>query len=92
VNFDFLAPVELSTICPYKGVASDYWSWTGPGEPVANLAWSYPDPLPAVEAVKGCVAFYTEFVDTRVDGELIDRPGIGLTREIATPGQPSTAS
>ena len=84
VRFDLLVPVELSTICPYKGTACDYWSWAGPGEAPPNLAWSYPDPLPAVQAVRGHVAFYNEVVDTFVDGQLIDRPGVGLTRQIAT--------
>jgi uncharacterized protein (DUF427 family) len=92
VRFDLLAPVELATVCPYKGIASEYWSWAGPGDPVPNLAWSYPDPLPAALVIKGCVAFYTEVVDTYVDGELIERPGIGLTRQIATPGQTPAAS
>lgn len=84
VRFDLLTPVELSTICPYKGTASDYWSWAGPGDAAPNLAWSYPAPLPAVQAITGHVAFYNEVVDTFVDDRLTDRPGVGLTRQIAT--------
>lgn len=30
VRLDLLAPVELGTVCPYKGVASDHWPWAAP--------------------------------------------------------------
>ncbi|MFF0127697.1 DUF427 domain-containing protein [Streptomyces mirabilis] len=73
VRLDLLVPSDLSTGCPYKGTAA-YWSWRGAGDAPANLVWSYPEPLPAVGAVKGLLAFYNEAVDITVDGERLERP------------------
>jgi uncharacterized protein (DUF427 family) len=75
VRFDLLTPSGLHTGCPYKGTA-DYWSWSGGGEAKvpANVAWSYPEPLPAAGAAAGHVAFYNEAVDIVVDGERSARP------------------
>lgn len=56
--------------CPYKGFATDYWD--APGSP--SVAWSYPDPYPAVARIKGRIAFYNESVDITVDGEPQPRP------------------
>src|SRR4051794_3145775 len=69
VVWDRLTPVGLRTGCPYKGVAR---YWTHPA--VADVAWSYPDPLPAVGVVRDLVAFYDEAVDVEVDGVAQDRP------------------
>ncbi|MCH0541714.1 DUF427 domain-containing protein [Streptomyces sp. MUM 203J] len=80
VRFELLAPTGHRTRCPYKGVASDYWSWTGPGRVPPHLAWSYPDPLPAVEVITGMVAFCNEFVDLTVDGERLERPVTHFSR------------
>ncbi|WP_405884810.1 DUF427 domain-containing protein [Streptomyces sp. NBC_01384] len=73
VRLDLLVPTEHSTGCPYKGTA-EYWSWRGDADVPPNLLWSYPDPLPAVGAVKGLLAFYNEAVDITVDGERVERP------------------
>ncbi|MGV1007639.1 MAG: DUF427 domain-containing protein [Dermatophilaceae bacterium] len=65
-----LSPSSHETFCPYKGVADRYWSL-----PTAqNIAWSYTDPVPAVEHIAGRVAFYNEFVDIAVDGVAQPRP------------------
>ncbi|MFB9388434.1 DUF427 domain-containing protein [Streptomyces coeruleoprunus] len=74
VRLDLLTPTDHTTRCPYKGVATDYWSWKGAGQVPPNVAWSYPDPLPAVREISGLVAFYNEFVDLLVDGERLERP------------------
>lgn len=78
VRFDLLTPSSLHTRCPYKGVATEYWSWAAGGP--ADIAWSYPEPLAAVQAVKGRVAFYDEQVDVVVDGEHQERPVTFFTR------------
>lgn len=53
---EVLAEVEphagKHTTCPYKGVAS-YWTVAG----VEDAAWSYDDPLTAVAAIAGRLAF-----------------------------------
>jgi len=88
VRLDLFTGTEPRTGCPYKGTAED-WSLTdagGSGIP-ANVAWSYPDPLPAVATVKGHIAFYNEAVDILVDGERLERPVTQFTARLtASPG------
>lgn len=60
VRMDLLVPSPTVTHCPYKGDAS-YWSArveTG-GEvvEVADVAWSYDDPLPESTAIAGLLSF-----------------------------------
>ncbi|MGW2519672.1 DUF427 domain-containing protein [Streptomyces sp. NPDC001617] len=73
VRLDLLVPTDHHTGCPYKGTAT-YWSWRGEADVPPNVVWSYPEPLPAVGAVKGLLAFYNEAVDITVDGEPQERP------------------
>ncbi|MEU4931511.1 DUF427 domain-containing protein [Streptomyces yokosukanensis] len=79
VRLDLFRPTEQHTGCPYKGTAA-YWSWHGgqdaPGaaDVPSDVLWSYPEPLPAVGAIKGLLAFYNEAVDITVDGERLERP------------------
>ena len=73
VRLDLLVPTDHHTGCPYKGTA-EYWSWQGEADVPPHLVWSYPEPLPAVGAVKGLLAFYNETVDITVDGEPQQRP------------------
>ena len=61
-------PTTRTTRCPYKGTAS-YWSVGGNDD----IAWSYEDPITAVSALKGLVAFYDEVVDVDIDGERQER-------------------
>ncbi|MEU3300962.1 DUF427 domain-containing protein [Streptomyces sp. NPDC006678] len=74
VRLELFTPTDTRTRCPYKGVATEYWSWAGGGDVRPGIAWSYPDPLPAVGVIKDLVAFYDEFVDVIVDGERQTRP------------------
>ncbi|NGO12162.1 DUF427 domain-containing protein [Streptomyces sp. HC44] len=83
VRADLLVPTDHSTGCPYKGTAQ-YWSWRGDADVPANLVWSYPDPLPAVAAVQGLLAFYNEAVDITVDGDRVERPVTPFTRTLST--------
>jgi uncharacterized protein (DUF427 family) len=43
-------------------------------EPVADLAWTYLEPRPDAEQVRGLVAFFDERVDVEVDGQRRERP------------------
>jgi uncharacterized protein (DUF427 family) len=62
VRRDLLEPTDKSTHCPYKGDAS-YWS-VRVGERVArNAVWSYQDPLPGRDDIKGYLAFYWHRMD-----------------------------
>ena len=61
VAWDHLEPSDLRTGCPYKGVARHWSVRASPGAAaVADVAWGYPDPLPAVGAIRGLLAFYPE--------------------------------
>jgi uncharacterized protein (DUF427 family) len=80
VRLDLLTPTDHHTGCPYKGTA-EYWSWQGDADVPPHLVWSYPDPLPAVAAVKGLLAFYNEAADITVDGERLERPVTHFTRK-----------
>ena len=40
----------------------------------ADVAWSYPDPIPECPRVAGLVCFFNEHVDLTVDGEPQERP------------------
>jgi uncharacterized protein (DUF427 family) len=74
VRFDLLEATGTHTRCPYKGIAS-YWSLSdGAPDVPADLAWAYPEPIPAAAPIKDHVAFYNEAVDIVVDGVKQHRP------------------
>jgi uncharacterized protein (DUF427 family) len=62
VDFSQLERTDHVTYCPYKGDCN-YYSVPAGGKKSVNAAWSYGDPFPAVEQIKGYVAFYPERVD-----------------------------
>ena len=62
VDFSQLERTDYVTYCPYKGHASHYSIPVG-GKNSVNAVWSYEDPFPAVEQIRGHVAFYPERVD-----------------------------
>ena len=61
IAMSFLDPSNTSTTCPHKGKAS-YYSIVGKSETVTDAGWSYEDPKPGVEAIRGHIAFYTDKV------------------------------
>ncbi len=75
VRLDLLEPSTSVTTCAYKGTAR-YWSLPArDGRPaVEDVAWSYPDPLPEVAAVRDLVCLYAERTDLVVDGVPVPRP------------------
>lgn len=56
VRTDLLVASATTTYCPYKGTAS-YWSAVVDGVTVADVAWSYEDPLPESLPLRGLLAF-----------------------------------
>jgi uncharacterized protein (DUF427 family) len=77
-----------SSVCEWKGTAT-YWGLTdAPG--AAPVAWSYEDPTPAFQPVRGYLAFYPGRVECFVAGERV-RPQPGkfyggwITDEIVGP-------
>ena len=82
VRLDLLEPTDHPTGCPYQ-VTAEYWSWRGGADVPPNLVWSYPNPLPAVGAIQGLLAFYNEAVDITLDGERVERPVTHFTEALA---------
>ena len=72
VRMDLLAPSDTVTHCPYKGTTVHFSLRPRPDgrEEVADVAWSYPTPLPESERIAGLVSFYDDRVTLTVDGVL----------------------
>jgi uncharacterized protein (DUF427 family) len=71
VERGFLSETSKVTQCPYKGAATHY-SMMIDGQLLENVAWSYEDPYPAVEAIRGRIAFYPDKVEIyEVDEEAL---------------------
>ncbi|HTI67575.1 MAG TPA: DUF427 domain-containing protein [Caulobacteraceae bacterium] len=71
IETGFLSPSPKVTQCPYKGAATHY-SILIDGALIENVAWSYEDPLLAVEAIRGRIAFYPDKVEVyEVDEEAL---------------------
>jgi uncharacterized protein (DUF427 family) len=73
VRRELLSDSDSTSGCAYKGFAS-YWS-AHAGETLEDdLVWTYREPRPDAERVRGYLAFFNERVDLEVDGELQERP------------------
>jgi len=75
VALELLEPTGSVSYCPYKGEAF-HWRLRG-GE---NIAWTYYEPRLAVAPLEDLVAFHTEWVDLKLDGQLQPRPLAGWFR------------
>ena len=62
VDLSRLERTDHATYCPYKGDCG-YYSVPAGGKKSVNAVWTYEDPYPAVESIKGHVAFYSDRVD-----------------------------
>lgn len=90
VRMEYLERTGQSTWCEWKGRAG-YYNVTVGDLRATNAAWSYPDPVPAYDAIRGHVAFYAQYMDAcYVDGERV-RPQPGsfyggwITNDIVGP-------
>jgi uncharacterized protein (DUF427 family) len=61
VDQSVLLRTTNSTHCPYKGDAS-YWTIAVDAKTLENAVWSYEEPFPAMEQIRGYMAFYTNKV------------------------------
>jgi uncharacterized protein (DUF427 family) len=97
IRLELLTPNSRETICEFKGAAS-YWTLKLGQRIVENVAWSYQNPLPGYEGIRGFLAFYPGRVDAcYVDDERAapqdgDFYGGWITSEIVGPfkGSPQT--
>lgn len=55
----FFDATDMTSTCPYKGVAS-YYTIGAKSGPIPNAAWSYETPSDGVAAMKGHIAFFHE--------------------------------
>ena len=62
VRTDFLAAGDRRTQHPSFGEAT-HWHLALAGNRIENTAWSYPDPPPAAERIKGLIAFERQKID-----------------------------
>jgi uncharacterized protein (DUF427 family) len=85
VDLSALTASANESHCPYKGVADRYWHVSS-GPRVANAAWSYSEPFPAVGKIKDRIAFYNELVDIELDGIDQPRPESVFSRREHRPG------
>ncbi|MFM0123726.1 DUF427 domain-containing protein [Paraburkholderia sp. RL18-101-BIB-B] len=63
VDMTLLEPTQHKSYCPYKGEAT-YFSIKGIGERGINAVWSYVGAYSAVAQIDGCLAFYSDRVDS----------------------------
>ena len=70
VRMDLLSPSATVTHCPYKGSTEHFNArLDAEGDEIADIAWSYPTPLPESERIAGLMSFYPDRVSVTVDGE-----------------------
>jgi uncharacterized protein (DUF427 family) len=63
VDMARLERTDHATYCPYKGDCA-YFSIPSLGERGVNAVWTYETPYPAVEPIRGHLAFYPNRVDS----------------------------
>ncbi len=70
-----LEPASGSSHCEWKGEAR-YWDVVVARERLARCAWSYPDPYPEFESIRGYVSFYPARLECTVGGARVTpQPG-----------------
>jgi uncharacterized protein (DUF427 family) len=74
VVFAHLNTTSTETVCPYKGVTSQYWAVTIGDAVYPDLVWTYDYPLREVAPIAGMIAFYNEKLDIFVDDIRLVRP------------------
>ena len=61
VETGFMSKTDKQYTCPYKGPAT-FYSMMINGDLQENVAWSYEEPYPAAEEIRGRIAFYPDRV------------------------------
>ena len=57
VRDEYLRESDTHTVCSWKGTAS-YYTLLVDGQENPDAAWTYPDPEPKAEEIRGRVAFW----------------------------------
>ena len=75
VEREYLRPATGSSSCEWKGKAR-YWTVSVPPLVLESVGWSYDEPRPAFERIRGWISFYPGRVDCYVDGiKVMPQPG-----------------
>ena len=77
VDMAYMARTDLDTYCPYKGHAG-YYTLSMDGEIAENAVWTYETPHPAMELIRGRLAFYPNLVDVHEARHVGDGPGAAV--------------
>ena len=98
VRMDLLTPAAGRSLCEWKGEAA-YWTLRIGRAVEESLAWSYPQPVPGFEQLRGHLSFYPARIECFVDEERVaPQPGRfyggWVTSEIVGPfkGAPGSPS
>ena len=68
VDMDYFSRTERTTHCPYKGDAN-YYTIFMDGNFADNAVWTYEEPYPAMDAIRGFLAFYPDKVELQELGD-----------------------
>jgi uncharacterized protein (DUF427 family) len=68
VDMAYFSRTDRVTYCPYKGEAN-YYTILMDGRFADNAVWTYEAPYPAMEAIRGHLAFYPDRVEFREAGD-----------------------
>ena len=72
VSMEYFSRSERQTHCPYKGDAA-YYTILMDGRFAENAVWTYEEPYPAMESIRGRLAFYPDKVEVyAVEDMLVD--------------------
>jgi uncharacterized protein (DUF427 family) len=75
VRAEFLHASTGISFCEWKG-AAQYWTVAVPGQSLERVAWSYPDPFPGFEQIRGYLSFYPAHLECTVGGvRVLPQPG-----------------
>jgi len=75
VELSLLKPSADRSRCEWKGEAT-YWTLVVSGRRFERIAWSYLDPFPGFEDIRGCLSFYAARVECYVDSMRVEaQPG-----------------
>ena len=76
VEMGYLGRTEHATHCPFKGDAA-YFSVLIDGELAENSVWTYEDPKPAAEVLRGRVAFDEDRIEVYEIDDAAIEAGLG---------------
>lgn len=80
----YLEPAPGASRCEWKGTAR-YWNLRVPPVVLDAVAWSYDDPLPAFEAIRGHLCFYPGRIACFLDGVRVEAQAGGFYGGWVTP-------